>query len=153
MAHGWETARKKTRPAILKGDPASGLLQVPGNDWTILKLGHAGIMKEVEVDTNHFKGNFPESCVVYGCYYTGPEEELDVNNPRIEWKTILPRVKLQPHKQHYFSTRDRSVELLSHPVNYVRLEMFPDGGISRLRLVGHKVITTSVGSTSSRSHL
>lgn len=58
MADGWETARKATRPAILKADPKTGLLEVPGKDWVVLKLGHLGVVQQVEVDTNHFKGNF-----------------------------------------------------------------------------------------------
>jgi allantoicase len=153
MADGWETARKKTRPAILKADPKTGLLQVPGKDWTILKLGHAGIIKEIEVDTNHFKGNFPESCILYGCYYSGLEKDLVSfsSNNNIQWKIVLPRVKLQAHTQHFFSIQENTVNLLNHPINYVRLEMFPDGGISRLRLFGHKAMTTS--SITSKSKL
>ncbi|DAZ94914.1 TPA: hypothetical protein N0F65_003084 [Lagenidium giganteum] len=140
MADGWETARKKTRPPVLEANASTGLLQVPGKDWVVLKLGHPGVIQQVEVDTNHFKGNFPESCVVYGIAHTGSEAELieDVDNTRLPWQTVLPRVKLQAHRQHYFSVEDGTVYAVAKPINYVKLEMFPDGGISRLRLMGFK---------------
>jgi allantoicase len=141
MADGWETARKKTRPAVLQADPASGLLKVPGKDWVVLKLGHLGEIHQVEVDTNHFKGNFPESCVVYGTHFHGSDEEaareLATEEVTNRWKPVLPRVKLSAHKQHLFSVGS-GVTLVPGGVNYVRLEMFPDGGISRLRLLGYK---------------
>ncbi|KAG7398842.1 hypothetical protein PHYBOEH_010356 [Phytophthora boehmeriae] len=136
MSGGWETARKVTRPAILTADPKTGLLHVPGKDWVVLKLGHLGVIQQIEVDTNHFKGNFPESCVLYGTRFYGDEELLKTGT--LKWKVLLPRVKLQAHKQHYFSVVDNTATLIPGGVNYVKLEMFPDGGISRLRLLGYK---------------
>lgn len=143
MAGGWETARKKTRPAVLVADKATGLLQVPGKDWCILKLGHPGVIHEVEVDTNHFKGNFPESCVVYGTTFHGPHDQDVVALADAKWQVVLPRVKLEASKQHYFSVRDGTVNLVDAGVNFIKLEMFPDGGISRLRLRGYKRETSS----------
>ncbi|GMF37554.1 unnamed protein product [Phytophthora lilii] len=140
MADGWETARKVTRPAILKADPKTGLLDVPGKDWVVLKLGHLGVIQQVEVDTNHFKGNFPESCVVYGTrFYGDDDEDKLLKEGAIKWEVVLPRVKLEAHKQQYFSVTDGKVNLIPAGVNYVKLEMYPDGGISRLRLLGHKL--------------
>lgn len=136
MAGGWETARKKTRPAILEADPATGLLKVPGKDWVVLKLGHPGVIHDIEVDTNHFKGNFPESCVVYGTQYDGAEDGVLADS--VQWAPILPRVKLVAHAQQYFSAAKNEVNVIPGGVNYVKLEMFPDGGISRLRLRGYK---------------
>ncbi|KAG6611282.1 Allantoicase [Phytophthora cinnamomi] len=139
MADGWETARKATRPAVLKADPKTGLLEVPGKDWVVLKLGHLGVVQQVEVDTNHFKGNFPESCVVYGTRFYGDDaEDTLLKDGAVKWEVLLPRVKLEAHKQHYFSVSDGNVNLIPGGINYVKLEMFPDGGISRLRLLGHK---------------
>ncbi|CAI5703044.1 unnamed protein product [Peronospora effusa] len=139
MAGGWETARKVTRPAILKADLNSGLLNVPDKDWVVLKLGHLGIIRQVEVDTNHFKGNFPESCMMYGTrYYSDNAEDNLLKDRAIKWEIVLPRVKLKAHTQHYFSVAEGNVNLIPAGVNYVRLEMFPDGGISRLRLIGNK---------------
>ncbi|KAG7391873.1 hypothetical protein PHYPSEUDO_003079 [Phytophthora pseudosyringae] len=138
MADGWETARKATRPAILQEDPETGLLDVPGKDWVVLKLGHSGMIQQVEVDTNHFKGNFPESCVVYGTRFDGGDEDKLLKDGSVKWEVVLPRVKLQAHKQQYFSVAEGNVNLIPAGVNYVKLEMFPDGGISRLRLLGLK---------------
>lgn len=143
MADGWETARKPTRPAILHANPVTGLLDVPGKDWTILKLSHSGIIHEIEVDTNHFKGNFPESCVLYGTTFEGSKDQDVLQIPDSQWQVILPRVKLQGHTQHYFSAKDQSVNLIKAGVNFVKLEMFPDGGISRLRLYGYKRVNES----------
>ncbi|KAL5016030.1 hypothetical protein ScPMuIL_005619 [Solemya velum] len=67
MADGWETARKSDRPAVLEQD-TSGILKVPGMDWCVFRLGHAGIISKIEIDTNHFKGNFPDSCKIEGEY-------------------------------------------------------------------------------------
>ncbi|KAH7474786.1 Allantoicase [Phytophthora ramorum] len=144
MADGWQTARKATRPAILTADPKTGLLQVPGKDWVVLKLGHLGVIRQVEVDTNHFKGNFPESCAVYGTrfYGNGGEDEV-LEDGAAKWEVVIPRVKLEAHKQLYFSVADGTVNLIPAGINYVKLEMFPDGGISRLRLIGHKKDATA----------
>ncbi|CAN0282827.1 unnamed protein product, partial [Scytosiphon promiscuus] len=63
MGDGWETARKADRPAILElGE--DGLVKAPGSDWAILRLGVVGEVDRLVVDTNHFKGNFPESVLV-----------------------------------------------------------------------------------------
>ena len=68
MGDGWETARRLARPAVLeiskvgKGDA----LEIPGYEWCAFKLGIPGFMKVIEVDTNHFKGNFPDSIAIEG---------------------------------------------------------------------------------------
>ena len=115
-----------TRPAILMANLKTGLLEVPGKDWVVLKLGHVGIIRLVEVDTNHFKGNFPDSCMMYGTQYYSDNAEDDLLKDRgIEWKVVLPRVKLKAHTQHYFSVVEGNVNLLSAGINYVKLENVP----------------------------
>lgn len=110
-----------------------GLLHVPGNDWAILKLGTLGRVEEFEVDTYHFKGNFPESCVIEGGHWReNDERELDPN--LIEWQTLVSRVKLSASHQHFFQ-----LEALSSPINVIKLTIFPDGGVSRLRAYGYHV--------------
>ena len=74
MGDGWETARRLDRPAVLEvaasaGKPAGdegGALEIPGYEWCAFKLGFPGFMKVIEVDTNHFKGNFPDSIAIEG---------------------------------------------------------------------------------------
>lgn len=114
MGDGWETRRRRG----------------PGFDWAIVRLGAAGIVKKVEIDTNHFKGNFPESASIEACLAPGaPVEALSTSGA---WIELLPRTKLRAHRRHLFSRELRKAGTVSH----VRLNIFPDGGISRLRVHG-----------------
>ncbi|KAI9913319.1 hypothetical protein PsorP6_004978 [Peronosclerospora sorghi] len=113
MAGGWETAHKVTRPAILTSNTCNGLLDVPGKDLVELKLGNLGVIHQVEVDTNHFKGYFPGSCMFfYFTRYFGDlfHDDKSSKQTGIKWKVVLPRVKLIAHKQHYFSFIDGNVD-------------------------------------------
>ena len=115
MGDGWETKRKR----------------IPGYDWTILKLAAPGSIKKIIVDTNFFKGNFPDSCSIEGCY--NPEREDDeITKQDIEWKEILPKSKLKGNIENTFETEIKSDLKFSH----IRLNIFPDGGVSRLRIFG-----------------
>ncbi|MGB2867811.1 MAG: allantoicase [Bacteroidota bacterium] len=114
MGDGWETRRRRG----------------PGNDWVIVKLGRPGVIQKVEVDTAHFRGNFPEFCSLDGSL--APDGEVDALTwPSIDWKEIVPRVKLSASKNHVFDSV-KNVGTVSH----VRLNIFPDGGVSRLRVFG-----------------
>jgi allantoicase len=115
MGDGWETKRRRG----------------PGYDWAIVQLGRPGVIRKVEVDTNHFKGNYPDRCSLEGCW--APGRVLDALTSADEaWQELLPETKLQPHKQHLFESelRDRG------PWTHVRLAIYPDGGVSRLRVFG-----------------
>jgi len=119
MGDGWETKRKR----------------IPGYDWTILKLAAAGTIKKIIVDTNFFKGNYPDSCSIEGCDM--PEVSDDsLTDPLIEWKEILPKTKLKGHFENTFEKEINN----SIKVTHVRLNIFPDGGVSRLRLFGIPVM-------------
>ncbi|XP_046445187.1 allantoicase-like [Daphnia pulex] len=134
MYDGWETARRLDRPSILEED-VNGHLLVTGKEWACFRLGHSGIVTAVEVDTHHFKCNFPDYCLLEGCYAPPGEEEKIMKMEGEPWKTILSNQKLLPNKPHYFSGAS-----IIHPhgtVNLIRLIMAPDGGISRLRVWGH----------------
>jgi allantoicase len=91
----------------------------PGHDWVIIKLGARGLVQWVEVDTTHFKGNSPESCSLEGM----------VDNA---WKELLPRLPLQAHTRHFLGNEIQRVG----PVTHVRFNIFPDGGVARLRVIG-----------------
>ena len=56
MGDGWETARRLDRPAVLQSD-AAGILQIPGHEWAVFRLGIPGTVHNIIVDTNHFKVN------------------------------------------------------------------------------------------------
>jgi allantoicase len=113
MGDGWETARRRG----------------PGNDWVIAALGRPGIIERVEVDTAHFKGNYPDRVSVEAALF-GSHAEATAASDR--WRTLLPAAKLSMDQQHYFDTE---LEALG-PVSHVRMSIYPDGGVSRLRIFG-----------------
>jgi allantoicase len=116
MGDGWETKRNRT----------------PNNrDWVIIRLAHCGIIQKILVDTCHFKGNYPDSCSIEGCNISR-EEEKNIDSDKISWKEILPKQKLRADYEHFFEKEIISLETFSH----VRLFIYPDGGVSRLRLFG-----------------
>jgi allantoicase len=87
-----------------------------------VKLAAEGLLRRVEIDTNHFKGNYPDTCSVEGTRAYSSDE----------WFEILPRTKLQAHTRHMFID-----ELAPRgPATHLRLNVFPDGGVSRLRVHG-----------------
>ena len=114
MGDGWETRRRRE----------------PGHDWIIVKLGHVGRIERVIVDTAHFKGNFPESCSMQAALVTDGSEDALI--PRsMFWKEMLPRRQLAADAVAEF---DDLTDL--GPVSHVRFNIHPDGGVSRLRLLG-----------------
>jgi allantoicase len=119
MSEGWETRRRRG----------------PGFDWTVIQLGTEGVIEKLEVDTHHFKGNFPDSCSVEATHLTGPlllpSDFRDRQD--IVWTEILPRTPLKGHFQNIF---EKELKNNGKPFNYVRLNIFPDGGVSRLRVFG-----------------
>jgi len=115
MGDGWETARRRT----------------PGNDWVILALGFPGEIEKVEIDTAHFKGNYPDRAAIQAADLT----DVNLDNLEIEsesWKTLLPESKLDMDQQHFFTDKLAKIGVVSH----IRLSIFPDGGVSRLRVFG-----------------
>ncbi|XP_034018379.1 allantoicase [Thalassophryne amazonica] len=141
MADGWETARQLDRPKELKVDER-GILQVPGSEWAVFRLGHCGVINSIEVDTSHFKGNYPDSCRIEACTLTPEEEDqcLWTSCSAGKWDLLLPSQKLHPHHRHHY----RGAELmLRRPITHIRLVIAPDGGISRLRLWGQPTLMSS----------
>ncbi len=113
MGDGWETRRRRG----------------PGHDWTIVRLGTAGEIRRVGVDTRHFKGNAPAACSLDAITISGSQGPDD---PALTWSELLPRSPLQPHARHEFENELFSLGVITH----VRLNIFPDGGVGRLRLFG-----------------
>ena len=118
MGGGWETRRK--RVALT---PAS-------HDWILIRLGARGAVNTIEVDTSHFKGNYPDRCSLQGIDAPGARiTELIASQA---WTPLLGEVTLKADERRFFTT-----EIAAHgPLSHVRLNIFPDGGISRLRLWG-----------------
>ena len=117
MGDGWETRRRRE----------------PGNDWVILKLGHPGQIRRVEVDTAFFKGNYPSKCSLHGVY-SPDRDDKQIMAGSAPWKEILPPVELGPDCVQVFENE----VVDSGPVSHVRFDIYPDGGVSRLRLFGQR---------------
>lgn len=114
MGDGWETRRRRG----------------PGHDWAIVRLGAPGTISKIEIDTNHFKGNYPDRASLEGVLAPNVIAE---NLAGMTWSTILPETKMSANKRHFFSGTQLQA---TGPFSHVRLNMFPDGGISRLRVHG-----------------
>jgi allantoicase len=114
MGDGWETKRRRG----------------PGHDWVILKLGVPGTIRRVEVDTAHFKGNYPDSCALQAAF-AGTSIIDGSNASSLAWEEVLPNTKLKANHHHAFvKLKDAGV------ATHARFQIFPDGGVSRLRLFG-----------------
>ena len=114
MGGGWETRRRRG----------------PGYDWIIVQLGARGAIQAIHIETEHYKGNYPDRCSVDACDAAGALTE-DLATGRVTWLEMLPVTKLEPDSIHVFTK-----ELKSGSATHVRLNIFPDGGISRLRVFG-----------------
>ena len=114
MGDGWETKRRRDH----------------GNDWCIVKLGVRGSLRKVLLDTAHFKGNFPDSFSLEGAC----TEAADLTADDIEWRTVIARTPLHADQEHLFI---KQIEVPTDAVfTHVRLNIYPDGGVSRLRVFG-----------------
>lgn len=118
MGGGWETRRART----------------PGHvqDWVILKLGARGTLRVVELDTALFKGNYPDRASIDGIDAGGASITELIRSDA--WQRLLPETKLAADTRHFFAS-----ELAAHaPLTHVRVNIVPDGGISRVRLWGKR---------------
>ena len=114
---GWESRRKR----------------IEGHDWCILRLGKSGIISEVDIDTNHFVGNFPSHASVDACNM--PKfSRLDEIIENEEWIEILSKVELQGDSQNKFKISSSS------SFTHLRLHIYPDGGVARFRVYGNPEI-------------
>ena len=114
MGEGWETRRRRG----------------PGHDWVILKLGLPGDIRKVEVDTAHFKGNYPASCSLEVSHIADAARDISAIGSE-DWKQILPMTPLRANHVHIFQKLS-SAQAATH----VRFNIYPDGGVARLRLFG-----------------
>jgi allantoicase len=115
MSGGWETRRRRG----------------PGHDWILIKLGAPGAVDVVEVDTNHFKGNVPDRCTVDAIH--APDARITELITSAAWAPIVPETKLRAHERHFLAAGSGAT-LATH----LRLSIFPDGGVSRLRAWGRR---------------
>jgi len=119
MGGGWETRRRRG----------------PGYDWILVKLGARGAPAVVEVDTRHFKGNFPDRCSLEAIDAPAGARITELVGSDA-WRPLVPEAKLRADARHFFTVADVGSKTPS--VTHVRLNIFPDGGVARLRLWGRR---------------
>ena len=119
MGDGWETRRSRGK----------------NFDWLIIKCATAGRVSKIQIDTHHFKGNYPDKCSLQAAYINSKISNKSIVNSSKKWKLLLNKVKLNAHKKHNFQNK----LMKNKKVNYVRINIFPDGGISRIRMFGKAV--------------
>jgi allantoicase len=118
MGDGWETKRRRG----------------PGHDWAVVRLGIAGAIARVEIDTAHFQGNYPDSASVEAAAIAEDVHGVSADSAvrgMAAWKSVLADTKLQPDHCHAFAGVAPGAA-----ATHVRLNIFPDGGISRFRVFG-----------------
>ncbi|WDE01357.1 allantoicase [Thalassomonas actiniarum] len=118
MGDGWETKRRRD----------------PGPDWSIIKLAAKGNVQKVIIDTHHFKGNFPDHFTLEG---TVSDSDDFTSGENVSWQPIIEKTKLYAHREHLFLKE--IVADKAQAFTHVRLNIFPDGGVSRMRVFGHRV--------------
>ena len=119
MGDGWETRRSRGK----------------NFDWLIIKFGKPGLIKKLEIDTHHFKGNYPDTCSIQTANISkNLSNKLIVNNSK-NWKFILNKSKLSANKKHVF----KKFLIKRNKENYLKINIHPDGGISRIRAFGNFV--------------
>ena len=115
MGDGWETRRSRGK----------------NFDWLIIKCATAGRIGKIQIDTHHFKGNYPDKCSLQAAYINSKISNKSIVNSSKKWKLLLNKVKLNAHKKHNFQNK----LMKNKKVNYIRINIFPDGGISRIRML------------------
>lgn len=126
MGDGWETKRRRGGP------DTDWFVDDDVHDWVVLAVGRPGRVHKLEVDTNHFKGNFPDTVRVEAVQVTGPLDETVEACALLPWRELLPRTPLEAHRRHHFEAELGDVGVVTH----LRMAIYPDGGISRLRAWG-----------------
>ena len=107
---GWESRRKRT----------------PGHDWCVVRLGVPGLVAGFEIDTSHFTGNYPPGAEIEVC-----RSDEAVPDDEAGWTKVTPA----PRAERATTASTSPIEH-DEPVTHVRLNIFPDGGVARLRVWG-----------------
>ncbi|MCW2912990.1 MAG: hypothetical protein JWN52_1058 [Actinomycetia bacterium] len=113
MGDGWETSRRRFTERWEES-----------NDWVTVQLAAPGVVRLAELDTTHFRGNAPGAAALSGLRPGASSDDQDA------WFELLPRTRLQPDTRHRFPLRT------DRPASHVRMDVYPDGGMARLRLYG-----------------
>ena len=118
MGDGWETRRRRGK----------------GNDWLILNSIDGNSIDKIEISTHHFKGNYPSYCSLQAAYLPSKSSKQIVKSSN-KWKYLLKNTKLSANKTHSF----KNSLMKKNKINHIKINIFPDGGISRFRIYGKKI--------------
>jgi allantoicase len=119
MGDGWETRRRRGK----------------GFDWLILNSLDGKEIDKIEISTHHFKGNFPSHCSLQAAFLPTSKNSKQIVNSSVKWKYLLKDAKLSANKVHIFKNN----LMKKDKINFIKINIFPDGGISRFRLYGKNI--------------
>ena len=119
MGDGWETRRRRGK----------------GFDWLILNSLNGKEINKIEISTHHFKGNFPSYCSLQVAFLPTSKKSKQIVNSSVKWKYLLKDAKLSANKTHIFKNN----LMKKDKINFIKINIFPDGGISRFRIYGKSV--------------
>jgi allantoicase len=119
MGDGWETRRRRGK----------------GFDWLILNSLNGKEINKIEISTHHFKGNFPSYCSLQAAFLPTSKNSKQIVNSSLKWKYLLKDAKLSANKTHIFKNN----LMKKDKINFIKINIFPDGGISRFRIYGKSV--------------
>jgi len=122
MGDGWETKRRRG----------------PGHDWAIIRLGRPGTIEKVVVETTHFKGNYPDQCSLEGCFLPDTDDQA-FDGAAVAWRELLPKSRLAGDSRYEFTSELADIGNSTH----LRLNIYPDGGVARLRAWGVPDLTSN----------
>jgi allantoicase len=119
MGDGWETRRRRGK----------------GFDWLILNSLDGKEIDKIEISTHHFKGNFPSHCSLQAAYLPNSKNSKQIVKSSNTWKYLLKDAKLSANKVHVFKNN----LMKKDKINFIKINIFPDGGISRFRIYGKSI--------------
>jgi allantoicase len=119
MGDGWETRRRRDK----------------GFDWLILNSLDGKEIDKIEISTHHFKGNFPSHCSLQAAYLPNSKNSKQIVKSSNKWKYLLKDAKLSANKVHVFKNN----LMKKDKINFIKINIFPDGGISRFRIYGKSI--------------
>ena len=119
MGDGWETRRRRGK----------------GFDWLILNSLDGKEIDKIEISTHHFRGNFPSHCSLQAAYLPNSKNSKQIVKSSNTWKYLLKDAKLSANKVHVFKNN----LMKKDKINFIKINIFPDGGISRFRIYGKSI--------------
>jgi len=119
MGDGWETRRRRDK----------------GFDWLILNPINGKKIDKIEISTHHFKGNFPSHCSLQAAFVPNKKSSSSIIKSSVKWKFLLNKVNLSANKTHAF----KNILMKNDKINFIKINIFPDGGISRFKIFGKSI--------------